>query len=108
MENIGTEFNFNRRWYNNENFPLIPFIRIRKADQYNTRSFYFSWLFIKFWTLDSFSFEFSFVISEHWGIAFPIIIPYLRIVIGIPFPSKFSYWIQRNLWRKPKQIIKYK
>jgi len=92
-----------RTWYNNYTFPLIPTIKSVKADEHNTHSFLFHWLVFKFWTLDSFSFEISFVITSHWGIGFIGILPYLRWAIAIPFPENAAMWSQKYLWRKPKE-----
>lgn len=91
-----------RKWYNNYIFPLVPGFRIKKADEYNTNGFSFHWLFFKFWTLDSFGFEISFNIDDHWGIGFSGILPYLRWVVAIPCPPNWQMWMQRNLWRKIK------
>lgn len=90
-----------RTWYNNYNFSLIPTLNIRKADKYNTKSFQFNWLFIKLWSLDSFSFELSFTISSHWGIGFIGLLPYLRFVFCIPLSESLGMWIDKNLDRKP-------
>jgi len=78
-------------------------LHIRKADLYNTSCFSFEWLFLRVWTLDSFNFEIALNISEHWGIGVTAIIPYLRIVICIPFPDSFAMWVQQNLWRQVKR-----
>lgn len=91
------------KWYRNENFPVIPILRTKKADQYNTKSFSFCWLFIKVWSRDSFDFELAVVLNPtHWGIGVTALLPYLRIVVAIPFPGSWQIWCQRNLWRKPK------
>ena len=37
-----------KKWYNKDVFPLIPVITTRQPNQYNTRSFYFKWLFFTF------------------------------------------------------------
>lgn len=91
-----------RRWYNNYQFPIIPQLKTKPADRHNTARFSFSWLFIKIWSLDSFSFEVAFNISEHWGIGFTFLLPYLRIVLCIPFPESLASYIQQKIWRRPK------
>jgi len=92
-----------RRWYNSHRFPLVPYIRIRKADQYNTKSITFEWLIFKIWTLDHFSFEAAFVICAHWGIGFTFVLPYLRVIACIPYPSvNWEIKLSNFLIRKPK------
>jgi len=92
-----------RKWYNNEQFPLIPVFTNRRPNEYNTRQLGLHWMFVRLWTLDSFEFEIAFVWSGHWGIGLTGILPYLRWAITIPFPVKYSMWAQRKLWRKPKK-----
>ena len=94
---VGTQKKQN--WYNKHNFSLIPVLEIKNADEHNTKNFTFRWLFFKFWTLDHFDFEISFVVSTHWGVGFIGILPYLRWVITIPCPNKIGVWIDRKLSR---------
>ena len=90
-----------KKWYNKDVFPLIPVITTRQPNQYNTRSFYFKWLFFTFWTLDIFSFEVSFVASSHWGIGFIGVLPYLRWAVTVPIGDKIGFKIDKHLNRKP-------
>lgn len=92
-----------RMWYNSYQFPIIPVIQTRPANEHNTWSFSFEWLFIRIWSLDSFGFEIALTISEHWGVGFTVILPYLRLIFAIPLPYKFGFWVQENLWRHPKK-----
>lgn len=46
------------------------------------------------------------ILNDHWGVGFTFSIPYSRIILAIPFPYKFTHWIQRNLWRHPKRFSK--
>ncbi len=94
------------RWYNRYNFPLIPVFERKLGDQYNTPGFRFRWLFLKIWSLDCFEFELAFVLSYHWGIGLTAIIPYLRIVIHIPFSMNFQMWLQKKLSRKPPRELR--
>jgi hypothetical protein len=91
-----------RKWYNNYTFPLVPELKIREANEHNTKSFSFHWLFFKFWSLDSFQFEIAFNIDDHWGVGFSGLLPYLRWVIAIPCPPRLQSWICKNLWRHSK------
>lgn len=90
-----------RKWYNDYQFPLVPVLEIREANEHNTRSLSFSWLFIKLWTLDTPTFEVSLVAGSHWGIGIAAIIPYLRIILCIPCPRRVDEFIYRYLSRKP-------
>jgi hypothetical protein len=90
-----------QKWYNNNAFPLIPVLEIKKANEHNTSGFTFRWLVFTFWTLDSFSFELSIVATEHWGIGVIGILPYLRWVIAIPCPEWLGVKLSNLLGRKP-------
>ena len=94
------------KWYTMEKFPLIPIIFYRKPDKYNTAQYQFLWLFFKFWSMDSFSFEFSFVFDSHWGLGITAMVPYLRIIACIPMPFKIQMWIYMYLNRKPSSVKK--
>lgn len=96
--------NHSKKWYKKQIFPLVPIIETRESDEHNTYHFSFRWLFITIWTLDSFEFEFSVVIDNHWGIGFVGILPYLRWVIAIPCPTELGMWMHKKLWRKPKSL----
>lgn len=87
------------KWYNKNIFPLVPIITLRKANEHNTSSFTFRWLFFTAWTLDSFSFELSLVATTHWGIGFIGIFPYLRWVVAIPCPDILGSFIDKKLNR---------
>jgi len=89
-----------RPWYNTfDRFPLIPTVRIREADKYNTWSFHFHWLVFRAWTMDSTDIGIEINLDDTFGIKFRI--PYLIFGIWIPvLPSCFS---QRYFWRKPKR-----
>jgi hypothetical protein len=99
MSQTAAGFHRKEKWYNRNIFPLIPVVDFRKADDHNTSSFTFRWLFFTFWSLDAFQFELSFNISTHWGVGFTFLLPYLRGVIAIPCPERLGYWIDRNLDR---------
>lgn len=96
--------NWINNWYKNDRFSLLPKLKLKKADKENTSSFIFNWLFIKIWSLDSFQFEIAFVISEHWGIGFTMILPYIRIVCCIPLPYNWD----KNLYRRPPKQLSQK
>lgn len=88
------------KWYNKNIFPLVPVITAKKANEYNTSSFTFRWLFFTIWTLDSFSFELSVVATTHWGVGLIGILPYLRWVITIPCTERLGMFINKKLDRK--------
>ena len=87
-------------WYRREAFPLVPILSLKKADEYNTSGFVFTWMGLQLWTLDSVEFELSIVMNEHWGVGFMGILPYLRWVLTIPMPTIMSLWIKRHLYRR--------
>lgn len=101
MSQTASGFYRKEKWYNKNIFPLIPVITIKKADEHNTSGFNFRWLFFTFWSLDSFAFEMTIVIDNHWGIGIIGILPYLRWVIAIPCPEKLAIFISKHLHRKP-------
>ena len=86
----------------NSEFPLLPYLRIKQANYYETKSFCFKWLFFKIWTLDNFQFELSIVFDYHWGIGFAGILPYLRWVVAIPIPIKLKERFDKFTARKTK------
>lgn len=90
------------KWYNRGIFPLVPVIKINKANEYNTGGFTIRWLIFTFWSLDSFQFELSLNIDTHWGIGVTFLLPYLRGVIAIPCPGKLGQFIYRKLSRKSR------
>jgi hypothetical protein len=85
-----------RKWYNNEIFPLIPYITTKKSNEHNTSCFSFHWLFFKIWSLDTFNFELALVVDpSHWGVGITAILPYLRFVCTIP-----THWKVGMVWDK--------
>ncbi len=94
-----------QKWYNNNVFPLIPVLEIKKSDNHNTSGFTFRWLAFTFWSLDSFSFEISIVASAHWGFGVIGILPYLRWVVSIPLPEKMGVKVSELLDRKPSKKV---
>ena len=94
--------NHSKKWYKRHIFPLLPIIEVREENEYNTWNFTFRWLFITIWTIDSFCFEFTLVADEHWGLGIIGLFPYFRWSLTIPCPVSFGMWMQKHLWRKPK------
>lgn len=89
-----------KKWYKHEKFPLIPILRIKQEDMYNTKGFIFKWLFLNIWTLDSPSIELGFVMESHFGLGFVGRLPYLRWTLTIPCPVSVERFVMRMLWRK--------
>lgn len=105
MDNINSCCVKKNKW---SKFPLVPFFEYEKSDGFNTSRFTFKWLCFQLWSRDSFDFEIAFGISEHWGIGFTALLPYLRIVFCIPCPDRIRSWWYKNLSRKPKKSrLKY-
>lgn len=88
-----------QKWYNKNIFPLVPVLEIRKADEHNTSSFTFRWMFLTVWTLDTPQFEVTVVADTHWGLGIIGLFPYLRWVFTIPCPEKVSTWTYKNFNR---------
>lgn len=104
MEECKTEVK-KTSWYNHPDFPLIPqFGYSLPEDDWNTSSWYFNWLGFKLWDLDHFAFEISLNIDTHWGIAVCAIVPYNRIIVGIPCPWVIEKWVNKHLVRKSKGL----
>ena len=104
MSQTASGYSRKEKWYNKNVFPLVPVITIRKANEHNTSSFTFRWLFFTIWTLDSFSFELSVVATTHWGIGFIGILPYIRWVVAIPCPERLGILIDRKLGRRCRSL----
>lgn len=104
MENCKTEQK-ERKWWNNVNFPLVPEWTYKKPeDDWNTTSWSFTWLGLRIWSLDNFGFELGVAIDTHWGIAITAILPYTRIIIGLPCPRTVDQFVYKYLHRKSKSM----
>lgn len=67
-----------RHWWNHYLFPLVPQYEYRPANENNPSGFYFSWLGIRVWNMDSpLQFAIEFRISKD-GICFAGSLPYIR------------------------------
>lgn len=95
------DYPLRNKWYNSYKFPIVPQLRTKPGDFHNTPGFTFEWLILKIWSLDSPGFEIALNCDTHFGIGVTAILPYLRVVLCVPLPQKFSEWSMNNLWRKP-------
>lgn len=87
-------------WYKKSRFPLVPVIRIKKGDQWNSRGFMFSWLGLSVGDAMSPQFDFHLHFSAHSLIGFRLGLPYLNIWFSLlPLPYFFSSTIQNWTWR---------
>jgi len=73
-------------------FNVLPFIEIKEADEHNTSHFYFRWLFLTFWVLDTPNLAVEIACSDHWGFGVIGLLPYLRWAITIPIPVNPDKW----------------
>lgn len=89
-------------WYNHPSFPLVPQFTEFKHTEREAGGFSFSWLFLKAWTLHFPSLSAEVTIDAHWGIGLLFTITYLRVILAIPMPLKWSTWFYKTLGRKPK------
>lgn len=91
---------FPTKWYKHWSFPLIPHIRIREADEWNTKSFHFTWAFFRFWTLDAPTFGMDAEIDTYHIGAY-VRLPYCKMGLGIHVPYDIAHWLHRKTWRRP-------
>ena len=85
-------------WYRKHYFPILPMFERRDGNEWNCKSFSFSWLFFRVWSLEHFALEAS-IELESTGLNVKFILPYLRVVVRvIPLPWDFFLKLQR----KPK------
>ena len=87
----------------NDLCPIVPRIRTRKADKYNSYSWGVHWLLLHVWSMDHFSFGIDADISMS-NVCVGAILPYLRIRIGIShFYNSWTWKIDRFLSRAPTE-----
>lgn len=77
------------------------------GNKYNAPSFSLNLGILKIWSLTHCSFEMGVVCDTHWGIGAIGIFPYLRWVLAIPCPEKFSMWFGEKTRRTSKQEREY-
>jgi len=46
----------NPKWWHHPSFPLIPMFEIVQKDEWNAKSWSFSWLWLRMWSLEHFAF----------------------------------------------------
>lgn len=94
---INPEFLWQTKWWAfGGRFPLVPILRVKKADKYNTAGFYFTWLGFRIWTMDSPDIGFEINLCDR-DLGVRVRIPYLIIGFWLPlFPASFEH----KLWRK--------
>ena len=86
------------RWWSHWRCPLVPQLKIKKADRNNTSGFNFAWLFFRAWTGDAPSLGASIELSDN-GLHLRLTLPYLWTGIFIyAFPNN----IHLKLWRRPR------
>lgn len=86
-------------WYHWHRFAVLPNLKIKPGDRYNTWGFSFHWLFFRCWTMDSPDITFSINLNDQsLNIRFEP--PYLCMGFFIPL---FPWRLHQKLWRKPKE-----
>lgn len=86
----------------NDYCPLVPRFKHREANYYNTDAYSLHWLIFNVWNMDhvSFGIDASIGFDE---IYVGVILPYLRIVIGVRhIHNNFVYKMNRLFRRKSK------
>ena len=86
-----------QKWYHWQRFPLVPDLRIRKADKYNTWSFMVHWLCFKFWSKDTPYMQIEQSVQE--DLTLRIEPPYLHGGVFIPI---MSFNFANKLFRRSK------
>lgn len=88
------------RWWSHWRCPLVPQLKIKKADRHNTSGFNFHWLFFRAWTGDAPSLGASIELSDS-GLFIRLTLPYL-------WTGLFFYMVPSNtklfMWRKLKAL----
>lgn len=89
-------------WWQLPQFPLVPMWDYRPGDKWNTDAWSFSWLCLRYWSLDhiELKFDVGFDVTTLGGSAFRFgaILPYTRIIISVPLPLG---WLDR-FRRRPR------
>jgi hypothetical protein len=67
----------------NDACPLVPRFQYRAGDEWNANGWHLHWLLLHCWALESFSFGVDAEISPHDGIYVGLIVPYIRVTVGI-------------------------
>ena len=90
-----------RRWYRHHRFPLLPLLDIQEGDEYNADHYSFSWLNLRVWSLEHFSFQFHAELDGR-GLYVQFVVPYVSVVVWLLYlPERVETWIYRHLHRKP-------
>lgn len=86
-------------WLYDHRFSILPNIRFRAADRWNTWSVNVHWLVFRVWTMDSPEIGAE-VTFDGSMLQIRARFPYLITGVFIPFLSPM--WVQRHFWRKSK------
>ena len=95
------EFDWQLKWWAfGGKFPLLPVMRRRLGDQQNTNKYWFHWMALRAWTMDSPDFGVEINLSDY---CFEVRgrIPYLIFGLFFPLPDFVSRG--HRLWRKPRR-----
>lgn len=85
------------KWYHWSRCSLLPTLKTRKADRFNTASFNFHWLIFRAWTSDAPMLGFSVEFSDR-DLSIRLNLPYLWTGLFIPiFPNNY----RNRFWRRP-------
>jgi hypothetical protein len=95
---ISEDYKNSLRWWTHWKCPLVPQLKIKKADKHNTAGFNFHWLFFRAWTGDAPSIGASVELCDD-GLFLRLTLPYLWT--GLFFYILPQSW-SHKLWRKPQ------
>jgi hypothetical protein len=85
----------------NDVCPIVPRFEYRPGDEWNSNNWSVHWLLFHVWSLEHFSFGADINVSFD-GLSFGLILPYLRIIVGVR--HQYYNWtmkINDLLRRKP-------
>ena len=86
---------FKSGWFYYHRFSILPNLRVRQADQYNTWGFNFHWLVFRAWTIMSPDIGFEVTLDDQ-QLQIRLKFPYLITGFFIPlFPAS---WSQKIWW----------
>lgn len=91
-----------RRWWQHEQFPLLPVWRYSPADEWNEANIHFQWLLFTIFTMPMPDLEVKFELT---ATALQLVIQalYVRLMIYIPFPHAVERFVYNRLGRYPRK-----
>ncbi|NBP02675.1 MAG: hypothetical protein EBU90_21660 [Proteobacteria bacterium] len=89
----------------NDVCPIVPRFEYRRGDEYNANNWSFHWLLLHCWSMEHFTIGVDAEASFSFGIYVGLLLPYLRITIGIRHPY-WNWTMKLNEWLRRKPALK--